>query len=142
MARERQNQGSFSDGVISIIGPGMTVIGDLETDGTLRVEGRVEGTIRAGKGVVVGKEGSVDGNVFTQDAVISGAVQGTLVAGSRLEVHATARIEGEVRAPRMQLEDGAILNGNLAMGSSSSSNAEMRSDDEGPPERSARPALV
>jgi len=142
MARERQNQVSSSDGVISIIGPGMTVIGDLETDGTLRVEGRVEGTIRAGKGVVVGKEGSVDGNVFTQDAVISGAVQGTLVAGSRLEVHATARIEGEVRAPRMQLEDGAILNGNLAMGSSSSSNSEMGSDDEEPPERTARPALV
>jgi cytoskeletal protein CcmA (bactofilin family) len=42
------------EGVISIIGPGMRVVGDCETEGTLRIEGSVEGTVRAGKAVVVG----------------------------------------------------------------------------------------
>jgi cytoskeletal protein CcmA (bactofilin family) len=40
------------EGVISIIGPGMRVIGDCKTEGTLRIEGSVEGTVRAGKAVV------------------------------------------------------------------------------------------
>lgn len=116
MARDRNSGGAPSDSVISIIGPGMTVVGDCTTDGTIRIEGRVEGSVRAGKAVVIGKEGVVDGDVSTQDAVVSGTVTGTLVAASRLEIQATARIEGEVRAKRMQLEEGAVLNGLVRMG--------------------------
>ena len=116
MARDRSGNGAPPETVISIIGPGMQVIGGCQTDGTIRIEGSVEGTVRAGKAVVVGKDGSVDGEVFTQDAVISGRVSGVLVAESRLELQATCRIEGEVRARRMQLEEGAILNGTVKMG--------------------------
>jgi cytoskeletal protein CcmA (bactofilin family) len=102
--------------MISIIGPGMKVIGDCETDGTVRIEGTVKGSVRAGKAVVVGKDGLVDGDIATQDAVVSGRVQGTLVAESRLELQATSHVEGEVRARRMQLEEGAVLNGTVSMG--------------------------
>lgn len=112
----RTPQGTTPDSVISIIAAGMSVVGDCETDGTIRIEGKVEGTVRAGKAVVVGKEGVVDGHVVTQDAVISGRVTGTVTAESRLEVQATARIDGEVAALRMQLEEGAELNGRLSMG--------------------------
>jgi cytoskeletal protein CcmA (bactofilin family) len=94
----------------------MTVVGDCTTDGTVRIEGSVEGTVRAAKAVVVGREGVVDGSVATQDAVIAGTVTGTVTADSRLEVQASARIDGEVRARRMQLEEGALLNGTLVMG--------------------------
>jgi cytoskeletal protein CcmA (bactofilin family) len=94
----------------------MHVVGECQTDGTIRIEGTVQGTVRAGKAVVVGKDGVIDGDVFTQDAVISGRVNGTLVAESRLELQATCTIEGEVCARRMQLEEGAILNGTLRMG--------------------------
>jgi cytoskeletal protein CcmA (bactofilin family) len=105
--------------VISIIGPGMSVIGDCTTDGTIRIEGRVEGSVRAGKAVVIGKDGVVEGDVSTQDALISGTVRGSLVAASRLEVQAHAHIDGEVRAKRMQLEEGAVLNGTVQMGDTS-----------------------
>jgi cytoskeletal protein CcmA (bactofilin family) len=101
--------------VISIIGPGMKVVGDCLTDGTVRVEGTVEGSVKAGKAVVVGKQGSVIGDVQTQDAVISGRVTGTLVAESRLELQATCQIDGDVRTRRMQLEEGALLNGTVHM---------------------------
>lgn len=116
MARDRMSNGTSPEAVISIIGPGMTVKGDCESDGTIRVEGTVRGSVRAGKAVVVGKDGLIDGDVTTQDAVVSGCVLGTLVADSRLELQATSRIEGEVRARRMQLEEGAILNGTVTMG--------------------------
>jgi len=111
----RENAATPPETVISIIGPGMKVIGDCHTDGTVRVEGTVEGSIKAGKAVVIGKQGSVKGDVHTQDAVVSGKVSGTLVAESRLELQATCQIEGEVRTRRMQLEEGALLNGTVHM---------------------------
>ena len=116
MARSKNDQMTSPDSVISIIAAGMKVVGDCDTDGTLRVEGSIQGTVRAGKAVVIGKNGLVDGHVVTEDAVIAGRVTGTVRADSRLEVQATARIDGEVAARRMQLEEGAELNGTLRMG--------------------------
>ena len=102
---------------MSIIGPGMNIIGDLVTDGTIRVEGRVEGTIRAGKAVVLGKGGEVVGDIFTQDAVIGGRVQGRVFAESRLELQSTSEISGEIRArtAHLQLDEGARFNGQIQM---------------------------
>ena len=135
MARDRDGSGASPDTVISIIGPGMKIVGDCETDGTLRIEGTVEGSIRAGKAVVVGKQGRVSGDVTTQDAVISGRVQGTLRAASRLELQSTCLIEGEVHTRRMQLEEGAVLNGSVHM------NGETKSSASAPKEgKSATPA--
>lgn len=121
MARDRQPVGAAPETVISIIAAGMKVVGDCTTDGTLRIEGTVEGTVRAGKAVVVGKDGLVDGHVHTQDAVVGGRITGSLTAASRLELQSTARVDGEVRARRMQLEEGAVLNGNVTMGEAAGS---------------------
>lgn len=116
MAKDRGVRTSPPEQVISIIGPGMRIEGDCDTDGAVRIEGTVHGNVRAGKAVVVGKEGSVEGDIFTQDAVISGRVTGTLRAESRLEVQSTSHIDGEVLAGRMVLEEGAMLNGTVQMG--------------------------
>jgi cytoskeletal protein CcmA (bactofilin family) len=102
---------------MSYIGPGMSITGDVVTDGTVRVEGRVEGTVRAGKAVLVGNGGEVIGDIITQDAVIGGRLRGTLVAESRLELQATCDIEGQIRAPaqHLKLEEGARFNGQIQM---------------------------
>lgn len=104
------------EAVISIIGAGMTVVGDTDTDGSLRIEGTIRGSVRAGKSVVVGRDGLVDGSVFTQDAVVAGKVSGEIHAESRLELHATSEVSGEIVAPRMQVEEGARVQGQVAVG--------------------------
>jgi cytoskeletal protein CcmA (bactofilin family) len=116
--KERQPQvGTASnDGVISIVGSGMKVNGDVETEGTIRIEGRVEGTVRAGKAVVVGKDGKIKGDIFTQDAVVGGEVNGTIVAESRIELQATCVVDGEIRARRIQLDEGGRVNGKVHTG--------------------------
>lgn len=117
MAKERQPGGqSGHEGVISIIGAGMRVVGDCETEGTIRIEGSVEGRVRAGKAVVVGRDGRVQGDILTQDAVVGGRVDGTLVAESRLELQATCVVDGEIRARRIQLEEGGRVNGSVFTG--------------------------
>lgn len=108
------------EGVISIIGPGMRVVGDCQTEGTLRIEGSVEGTVRAGKAVVLGKDGVVDGDIATQDAVIGGRVTGSIIAESRLELQATCVVEGKVQARRIKLDEGGTVNGTVQIGDVSS----------------------
>ncbi|HEX5726821.1 MAG TPA: polymer-forming cytoskeletal protein [Longimicrobiaceae bacterium] len=105
------------DGSISIIGTGMAITGDLVTDGTVRVEGRIEGTVRAAVSVLVSKDGEVQGDVITQDAVIGGRVRGTVVAETRLVLQATSDIEGQIhaRAQHLHLEEGARFNGQIHM---------------------------
>lgn len=116
MAKESKEIPQARDNVISIIGPGMRVVGDCETDGTLRIEGAVEGIVRAAKAVVIGKDGVVKGDVITQDAIIGGRVTGAVVAESRLELQATCVVDGEVRARRIKLEEGGRLNGTVVTG--------------------------
>lgn len=114
--KEQANAHASREGVISIVGPGMRIKGDCETEGTLRIEGTVEGSVRAGKAVVVGKDGVVQGDIITQDAVIGGRVTGTVIAESRLELQATCVIDGEIRARRIKLDEGGKVNGKVAMG--------------------------
>jgi cytoskeletal protein CcmA (bactofilin family) len=116
MTKEANGTQVNRDSVVSIIGPGMRVVGNCETEGTLRIEGIVEGTVRAGKAVVIGKDGSVKGDVYTQDAIVGGNVTGTIVAESRLELQATCLIEGEIRARRVKLEEGGRIKGNVQVG--------------------------
>jgi cytoskeletal protein CcmA (bactofilin family) len=114
--KEQANAQLAREGVISIVGPGMRIKGDCDTEGTLRIEGTVEGSVRAGKAVVVGKDGIVHGDINTQDAVIGGRVTGTVTAESRLELQATCIIDGEIRARRIKLDEGGKVNGKVAMG--------------------------
>ncbi len=104
------------DGVISIIGAGMRVVGNCVTEGTLRVEGVLEGTVQAGKAVVVGKDGMVLGDITTQDAIIGGKVTGSVIAESRLELQATCVVDGEIRARRIKLDEGGQVNGEIRTG--------------------------
>ncbi len=115
MAKSRGRKVAPAEELISLIGPGMTIVGSCDTEGSIRIEGTVQGDVRAGKAVVVGKEGLVEGDIFTQDAVVAGRVKGAVRAEQRLEAQATSRIEGEVLAARLQLEEGAVLNGSVQM---------------------------
>jgi cytoskeletal protein CcmA (bactofilin family) len=110
-------RGTGAEASMSIIGPGMTIVGDVATDGTVRIEGRIEGTVRAGKAVVIGKEGEVHGDVFTQDAVIGGRIRGTVTAESRIELQPTCDVEGTVRArtQHLRLDEGSRFTGQIEM---------------------------
>ena len=64
----------------SIIASDMTVIGDLETEGVVRIEGRVKGTVRGGAQVLVATGAVIEGDLHTQEAVIAGQVSGSIRA--------------------------------------------------------------
>jgi cytoskeletal protein CcmA (bactofilin family) len=110
LRRRRTDQIPFS-----IIASDMTVIGDLETDGVVRVEGRVRGTVRVGAQVLVAVGAVIEGDLHTQEAVVAGQVSGNIVARERVELQATAVVAGDIHTPRIAIVEGAKVSGEVKM---------------------------
>lgn len=110
-------RGSGSDAAISIIGHGMRVVGDIWTEGIVRIEGVVEGSVHAGRSVIIGKQGEVHGDVKAEEAVVGGRVRGTLRATVRLELQGSSAVEGDITtsAQKFRLEEGALFDGTVHM---------------------------
>lgn len=99
----------------SIIASDMTVIGDLETEGVVRIEGRVKGTVRVGSQVLVAAGAVIEGDLHTQEAVIAGQVTGGIKAKDRVELQASAVVSGDILTPRIAIVEGARVTGEVKM---------------------------
>lgn len=101
------------EGSLSMIAAGMKVTGDIETDGVVKIEGKVEGSVRAGRQVLVGRQGEVQGDITTREAVIGGKVQGTIVASERVEVQGTSTVIGDINTKAIAVVEGGKINGSV-----------------------------
>ena len=113
---EKGQNGAEAQGALSIIGPGMRVVGDITADGVVKIEGTVVGTVRAGRQVLVAKGGEVEGDVVTREAIIGGEVRGTVVAEERVEIQATSVVHGDIASRRLLIHEGGEINGVVRMG--------------------------
>src|SRR5919201_5102123 len=96
LRRRRTDQIPFS-----IIASDMTVVGYLETEGVVRIEGRVRGTVRVGQQVLVAPGAVIEGDLHAQEAVIAGQVSGAIHARDRVELQASAVVAGDILTPRI-----------------------------------------
>ena len=96
---------------LSIIAADMRFIGDLETDGVVKIEGKVEGNVRARGQVLVARGGVVEGDIYTAEVVVSGEVRGRIFADDRIEVQPGAAIHGDITAPRFSVLEGGNIDG-------------------------------
>jgi cytoskeletal protein CcmA (bactofilin family) len=108
--------GSKSSQGYSVIHDRLTIRGELDTDGTVRVEGRVEGPMHRVGTLIVGAGGYVVGDVEAKDVVVAGQIQGNIHATGRLEIEAGASIIGQIRANVMVLREGAAIHGQVSIG--------------------------
>ena len=100
---------------LSIIGAGMRVVGDISADGVVKIEGSVNGTVRAAKQVLVARGGEVEGDVVSKEAIIGGEVRGAIYAEERVELQATSVVHGDVHTKRLLIQEGGEINGVLRM---------------------------
>jgi cytoskeletal protein CcmA (bactofilin family) len=110
--------GAAREGVpgLSIIGAGMRVVGDISADGVVKIEGSVNGTVRAAKQVLVARGGEVEGDVISREAIIGGDVRGAIYAEERVELQATSVVHGDVHTKKLLIQEGGEMNGVLRMG--------------------------
>lgn len=100
---------------LSIIAQGLEVVGDLETAGVVKIEGKVRGTVRAGRQIVVGAGGIVEGDLITREAIIGGKVAGSVQADERVEIQAPSLVNGDITTKRIVIAEGGQVNGAIHM---------------------------
>lgn len=100
----------------AFIDQGSEFEGKLTFKDTVRIDGQFRGEITSQNTLIVGETGEILATVRSREVVISGSVTGDVFASDRLVLHKTARVEGDVEAASLTIEEGAILNGKVTMG--------------------------
>jgi cytoskeletal protein CcmA (bactofilin family) len=118
-------------GALSIIGTGMTVRGDLDANGVVKIEGTVDGNVRAAAQVLVAKGGSVQGDVDTTEAVVGGTVSGAIRARDRVEIQSGASVLGDITTRRIAVAEGGTLNGLIRMDEGAANREERSPESKG-----------
>lgn len=112
----KNNPSKFDGGdVVTIVGPEAHFNGTMMVRGSLRVEGEVEGNINEAQTVIVGKGGSVQGDIRAERVVVGGSVTGDVFATEQLELIAGGRIVGKIRTKKLLIEEGAVFEGQCGM---------------------------
>lgn len=98
------------------VGHGTVLTGETNFQAMLRVDGHLQGTVTSESGtLIVGTNGQVDANVAVSSAMVNGNVNGDILATEKIQLGRTARVIGNIQAPRIIVEDGAILEGSCLM---------------------------
>ncbi|WP_338764263.1 polymer-forming cytoskeletal protein [Bernardetia sp. ABR2-2B] len=100
----------------NIIGKGTKIIGDLITQGNIRIDGEINGNITSKSKVALGSGSNLKGNLASSNAEIEGEVTGNIFIAELLILKANAVINGDVSALRMITEPGAKINGQCKVG--------------------------
>lgn len=98
------------------IGKGTTIIGDIETFGNIRIDGKIKGNIKTKSKLVLGNSSHVEGNILAQNAEIEGEVIGTIEVSEVLVLKPSANIKGDIITGKFVVEPGAMFNGSCKMG--------------------------
>lgn len=105
------------DQVDTLVGPQVTIRGDLQFSGGLRIEGRVVGKVVAEEGqdavVTLAENGSIEGEIHAPVVVINGRVDGDIHARERLHLASRARVQGNAHYKVVEMDAGSTLTGRL-----------------------------
>jgi cytoskeletal protein CcmA (bactofilin family) len=113
---------------LTVIAVAGRVTGEVAGSGDVRVDGTVDGAIHCGGQVLISEGGRVTASVRGQSVTVAGTVEGNINADERIQLDPTARVVGDLVAPRILIQDGASLQGAVEMTA--------------PPKRGTRPAAL
>ena len=107
-------QGSFEG--TTVIAEGVHVEGNFVGEGSMVIDGVVQGTITTSQNITIGKTAQIEASIKAGSIVVAGRVKGNIVAKDRLELTPGSRVDGDITTKTLVMADGAILNGKCLMG--------------------------
>lgn len=99
----------------SLLDSQLTAFGDLDTIGSLRIDGVLNGTIRRADTVVLGVGATMNGDVHAREVIVGGSLTGNIHARERVELQPTAIINGDVTTQVVLVQEGGVINGRVEM---------------------------
>lgn len=100
----------------SMLGQGCKIKGDIELQGTIRIDGQFEGSISCPDTLIIGKSGVVKAEVKVKNAVIGGKLIGNIAAVNKIELQSGSHVEGDIQTARLVIDEGVFFEGNCKMG--------------------------
>ncbi len=94
---------------------GTTISGDINTEQNLRIEGKIKGTVKVAGELILTDTGVIEGDVFSNSAVIAGKIMGNLTTDEKTLLESKGSLSGDLITKVLIIEAGASLNGNCAM---------------------------
>lgn len=99
----------------NIIGNGTIIKGEIESNGDIRIDGKVCGILRSNGRIVLGQNGEVEGELYCKQADLSGHVNGKIFVDELTSLKSTSRVEGELTTRQLFIEIGARFSGKCDM---------------------------
>jgi cytoskeletal protein CcmA (bactofilin family) len=103
------------DDATTVVAAGTHIVGRLSGQEDIRVHGTIEGRIHLAATLFVEPEGIIAAEVSAHDVVVAGTVVGNLIASGSIVLAASARVVGDLRAPRLVVAPGAAFRGQVSM---------------------------
>jgi cytoskeletal protein CcmA (bactofilin family) len=104
------------DDNITLLAKGVVLKGEIHVEGTVRIDGRLDGDIQTKGQVIIGEDGLVQGTITAGAVVSSGRIKAKVMANERVHLMKTATLIGEILTPVLLMEEGAKLQGVIDMG--------------------------
>ncbi len=113
MAKYNDPEGAMN----TIIGKGTQVEGNMKVAQSLRIDGSFKGSINASETLIVGASGELtDVKVNVKNAIIGGKIKGNITASNKVTLESSSRLEGDLTAKLLVIEEGSLFTGNCQSG--------------------------
>lgn len=100
---------------LNIIGSGTDIIGNVSSNGDIRIDGKLEGNLTTKSKLVLGNTGLIIGDISCKNSEISGQITGKILVEEHLILKASAKIFGDIKTTKISIEPGAIFTGTCNM---------------------------
>ena len=107
---------SFNPASATLISAGTTLVGNVQSETDLRIDGTVQGNIVCTSKVIVGPNGCVEGDIEGAQADITGRVIGNMAVKDLLQLREKCQVQGNIAAGKLQIDPTALFNGQCQMG--------------------------
>jgi len=128
----------------SVISEEVEITGTVKSAGSIRIDGKLDGDLNCSGDATIGESATLKGNVHVNSVVIAGTLNGNVSAKDRIEMKSTARVNGDIKAKRLAVEDGVTFVGKSEVNPSGASTATPveKADDSKPSEEKKEPTRV
>ncbi|MBI1820215.1 MAG: polymer-forming cytoskeletal protein [Nitrospirae bacterium] len=120
MTKEKERKETVTGEIIAFLGKGTSFKGVITYDGTVRIDGNVDGEIITKGSLVVGESAEIKAEIEVGSLVCGGSINGNIVAFEKIQLIAPAIVTGTIKTPILVIEEGVRFNGTVDMGKSPS----------------------
>jgi cytoskeletal protein CcmA (bactofilin family) len=114
---KNNNSTNIANDSVTIISEGVKLEGNLNSKGNIRIDGIINGNVRAEGNITIGEHGEITGEVKAQVIVTGGKITGTAVASEKIVLESSSNLKGDLVTKILVVEEGAVFDGKSAMNS-------------------------